>query len=183
MKSAVQLYGRAAKSDLPRGGCEHCRQSGYQGRAGIHEFLVVDSAMRRAIHEDKDEMSLETQLFKQAYSLRENGLLKVISGVTSLEEVMRVTAERGGCVMAFYARTATDAAGKTQRGTLQAEGQKQVRQWLREQKLIPVSITETREAAAGGKRKPGRSSPPRYCRCLPVSFRRWSTPRCRWRAR
>lgn len=77
-------------------GCEHCRQSGYQGRAGIHEFLVVDTAMRRAIHEDKDEMSIETQLFKQAYSLRENGLLKVISGVTSLEEVMRVTAERGG---------------------------------------------------------------------------------------
>ena len=77
-------------------GCEHCRQSGYQGRAGIHEFLVVDSAMRRAIHEDKDEMSLETQLFKHAYSLRENGLLKVIGGVTSLEEVMRVTAERGG---------------------------------------------------------------------------------------
>ena len=52
--------------------------------------------MRRAIHEDKDEMSLETQLFKHAYSLRENGLLKVIGGVTSLEEVMRVTAERGG---------------------------------------------------------------------------------------
>lgn len=77
-------------------GCEQCRQSGYQGRAGIHEFLLVDSAMRRAIHEDKDEMSIETQLFKQAYSLRENGLLKVISGVTSLEEVMRVTAERGG---------------------------------------------------------------------------------------
>ncbi len=52
-------------------------------------------------------------------------------------------------------RTATDAAGKTQRGTLQAEGQKQVRQWLREQKLMPVSITETRETAAGGKAKTG----------------------------
>ena len=36
--------------------------------------------------------------------------------------------------MAFYAWTATDVAGKTQRGTLQAEGQKQVRQMLREQK-------------------------------------------------
>jgi type II secretory ATPase GspE/PulE/Tfp pilus assembly ATPase PilB-like protein len=35
-------------------------------------------------------------LFKEAYSLRENGLLTVINGVTSLEEVMRVTAERGG---------------------------------------------------------------------------------------
>jgi hypothetical protein len=80
----------------------------------------------------------------------------VISGVTSLEEVMRVTAERGGCVMAFYAWTATDAAGKTQRGTLQAEGQKQVRQMLREQKLMPVSITETREAAAG-KAKRGKT--------------------------
>lgn len=57
--------------------------------------------------------------------------------------------------MAFYAWTATDAAGKTQRGTLQAEGQKQVRQWLREQKLMPVSITETRETAAGGKAKTG----------------------------
>ena len=67
-----------------------------EGRAGIHEFLVVDSTLRRAIHEDKDEMSIETQLFKQAYSLRENGLMKVISGITSLEEVMRVTAERGG---------------------------------------------------------------------------------------
>lgn len=57
--------------------------------------------------------------------------------------------------MAFYAWTATDTAGKTQRGTLQAEGQKQVRQMLREQKLMPVSITETREAATAGKAKTG----------------------------
>lgn len=77
-------------------GCEQCRHSGYQGRAGIHEFLRVDGPMRRAIHEDADEMTLEALCFKQAYSLRENGLLKVVSGVTSLEEVMRVTAERGG---------------------------------------------------------------------------------------
>lgn len=57
--------------------------------------------------------------------------------------------------MAFYAWTATDAAGKTQRGTLQAEGQKQVRQMLREQKLMPVSINETRETASAGKAKTG----------------------------
>ena len=96
-EKALFSFMEAPPKDIYRAvGCEHCRQSGYQGRAGIHEFLVVDSAMRRAIHEDKDEMSIETQLLKQAYSLRENGLLKVISGVTSLEEVMRVTAERGG---------------------------------------------------------------------------------------
>ena len=57
--------------------------------------------------------------------------------------------------MALYAWTATDAAGKTRRGTQQAEGQKQVRQWLREQKLMPVSITETREKAESGKAKTG----------------------------
>ena len=51
--------------------------------------------------------------------------------------------------MAWYAWTATNVAGKTQRGTLQAEGPKQVRQALRDQKLIPVSITVTREQ--GGK--------------------------------
>lgn len=85
--------------------------------------------------------------------------------------------------MAFYAWTATDVAGKTVRGALQAEGQKQVRQMLREQKLMPVSITETREAASAGKTKTGTSSPPRCCRCLPASSPRWSTPRCRWRAR
>lgn len=57
--------------------------------------------------------------------------------------------------MAFYAWTATDAAGKTQRGTLQAEGPKQVRQSLREQKLMPLTITETRENAASAKARTG----------------------------
>src|SRR5690606_17464994 len=57
--------------------------------------------------------------------------------------------------MAFYAWTAMDTAGKTRRGTLQAEGQKQVRQMLREQKLMPVSINETREVAAAGNANAG----------------------------
>lgn len=57
--------------------------------------------------------------------------------------------------MAWYAWTATNSAGKTQRGTLQAEGQKQVRQALREQKLMPLSITLTREASAAGSAQKG----------------------------
>jgi len=57
--------------------------------------------------------------------------------------------------MAFYAWTATDATGKTRRGTLQADGQKQVRQMLREQKLMPSSIAETREKAVVGQAKTG----------------------------
>ncbi len=63
--------------------------------------------------------------------------------------------------MAWYAWTATNAAGKTQRGTLQAEGPKQVRQALRDQQLIPVSVTVTREqAASGGAQKGVKLSTP-----------------------
>lgn len=57
--------------------------------------------------------------------------------------------------MAWYAWTATDAAGKTRRGTLQADGPKQVRQTLREQKLMPVTIAVTREQAAGKSARKG----------------------------
>ena len=57
--------------------------------------------------------------------------------------------------MAWYAWTATDASGKTQRGTLQAEGPKQVRQALREQKLQPLNITPTRENLSGKRTQKG----------------------------
>ncbi|MBK5071529.1 type II secretion system ATPase GspE [Budviciaceae bacterium CWB-B4] len=75
-------------------GCEHCRDSGYQGRAGIHEFLVMNTELRRAINDNLDEMTLDDILRKHTRSLRQNGLLKVISGETSIEEVIRVTAEQ-----------------------------------------------------------------------------------------
>ncbi|WP_024556273.1 type II secretion system ATPase GspE [Franconibacter pulveris 1160] len=73
------------------GGCEKCRNSGYAGRAGIHELLVMDPELRRAINDNLDEMSMEPILRKSTRSLRQNGLLKVVQGITSLDEVMRVT--------------------------------------------------------------------------------------------
>jgi general secretion pathway protein F len=57
--------------------------------------------------------------------------------------------------MAWYAWTATDAAGKNQRGTLQAENPKQVRQWLREQKLSPITIGAGTENSAGKAKQKG----------------------------
>jgi general secretion pathway protein E len=75
-------------------GCSHCHFTGYKGRAAIHECMVVDNAIRQAIHENQDEFSIENIHRKTARSLRENGLLKAISGETTLEEVIRVTAEQ-----------------------------------------------------------------------------------------
>ena len=72
-------------------GCEKCRNNGYSGRAGIHELLVMDAELRRAINDNQDEMIMEPILRKSTRSLRQNGLLKVVQGITSLDEVLRVT--------------------------------------------------------------------------------------------
>jgi general secretion pathway protein E len=73
-------------------GCEQCRGTGYQGRTGIHELLVVDEAMRSAILQGRDAGALQ-QLATGAgmLTLYEDGLRKVAAGVTSLDEVLRVT--------------------------------------------------------------------------------------------
>jgi general secretion pathway protein E len=76
-------------------GCSHCRQSGYRGRTGIHELLVLDEPMRRAIIEGRDASALNA-IAAQAgmLSLYEDGLRKVSAGVTTLDELARVTQDQ-----------------------------------------------------------------------------------------
>lgn len=75
-------------------GCPACRNSGYQGRMGIHEIMVVSKEIREAIHNNKNEHAVELCLRQQSRSLLENGLLKALAGETTLEEVMRVTSQQ-----------------------------------------------------------------------------------------
>ena len=73
-------------------GCEQCRQTGYGGRCGIHELLVIDDNMRRGILDGLDAASLHTKATAAGmHTLYEDGLRKVADGVTSLEELLRVT--------------------------------------------------------------------------------------------
>ncbi len=77
-------------------GCEHCRGTGYQGRTGIHELLVVDEALRSAILQGQDASALHALAMKAGmHSLYEDGLRKVAAGTTSLDELMRVTQDQG----------------------------------------------------------------------------------------
>ena len=77
-------------------GCDHCRGTGYQGRTGIHELLVVDEAMRSAILQGKDASALHTlAMHSGMHSLYEDGLRKVAAGTTSLDELLRVTQDQG----------------------------------------------------------------------------------------
>ncbi len=76
-------------------GCSHCRGSGYSGRTGVHELLVVDDALRRAILDGADAGALHAQAMAAGmHSLYDDGLRKVAAGQTSLDEVLRVTEDQ-----------------------------------------------------------------------------------------
>jgi general secretion pathway protein E len=75
-------------------GCPECSQSGYKGRTGVYELMVADDKVRDLIH----SRAAESQLFVAAEaagmrSMREDGERLVREGVTSAEEVIRVTRE------------------------------------------------------------------------------------------
>lgn len=74
-------------------GCDACNHSGYRGRTGIHELLLVDETVREAIHAEAGELSIERLIRDHTPSIRRDGLDKVLLGQTSLEEVLRVTRE------------------------------------------------------------------------------------------
>lgn len=75
------------------GGCDACNHSGYKGRTGIHELLEVDDEIRELIHSGRGELAIEKYLRTTTPSIREDGFNKVLAGLTTLEEVMRVTRE------------------------------------------------------------------------------------------
>ncbi|MBX3733642.1 MAG: type II/IV secretion system protein [Verrucomicrobiae bacterium] len=73
-------------------GCEECRQLGYQGRTGIHELLVVGEAIRPLVMNRAPASDIAQMAKAQGMqTLREDGWRKVKAGVTTLEEVLRVT--------------------------------------------------------------------------------------------
>jgi general secretion pathway protein E len=74
-------------------GCAACNQTGYRGRTGIHELLVVDEGIRELIHNGHGEQSIEKHIRQTTPSIRDDGCGKVLLGFTSLEEVLRVTRE------------------------------------------------------------------------------------------
>ncbi len=74
-------------------GCTDCAHSGYRGRTGIYEIVMVDDAMRQLIHERVGEQELTRHARNTTPGIREDGRQKVLAGVTSVAEVLRVTRE------------------------------------------------------------------------------------------
>jgi general secretion pathway protein E len=74
-------------------GCEVCNYQGYSGRTGIYEIVSVDDRMRELIHNRASEAELTAYARTQGPSIRDDGRLRVLSGLTAIEEVLRVTQE------------------------------------------------------------------------------------------
>ncbi len=73
-------------------GCAACTQSGYRGRTGIYELVLVDDTLRRLIHDRAGEPSLREACARSgARSLAEDGARWLADGTTSLAELLRVT--------------------------------------------------------------------------------------------
>ena len=74
-------------------GCKRCNHSGYRGRQGIYEVVPIDSELRRMIHDkvSEDEMIIQARI--NGRSILDDGIEKILSGITTVEEVLRVTQE------------------------------------------------------------------------------------------
>ncbi len=84
LKGPITLYRGA--------GCKHCKQSGYHGRSGIFEFLMVNDEIKNLISEKASTQTIREVAKKKAglIPLRVDGLKKVLKGMTTLDEVDRV---------------------------------------------------------------------------------------------
>ncbi len=74
-------------------GCEQCNRLGYRGRQGIYELLLVDEQTRTLIHNGASEQEVEAHSRIYGPSIRADGRARVLQGVTTVEEVLRVTRE------------------------------------------------------------------------------------------
>lgn len=73
-------------------GCDHCRKTGYSGRLGIYEMLVMDDSLRDQVTRNPDVTQFRRLCREKGLvSLRQDGFDKVAAGLTTVDEVLRVT--------------------------------------------------------------------------------------------
>jgi len=94
------IFGRAGKQQnvkLTRAvGCKGCYETGYHGRKSIYEILPVSSEIRRMVLDGSDDDAIKKQAIKEGMrTLRQSAVNEVLSGATSLDELMRVVDTRG----------------------------------------------------------------------------------------
>lgn len=95
MKAVLGKLMPTGEAKLYRGkGCEECDGSGYQGRIGIFEVLPISDKISRSILERADSITIEKEGVEEGMiTMKRDGYLKALEGVTSIEEILRVAQE------------------------------------------------------------------------------------------
>ncbi|MBE7559693.1 Flp pilus assembly complex ATPase component TadA [bacterium] len=100
MLQVLGLYEKVQEGALPRPsffrgvGCRHCADTGYAGRIALYEVLEMNEAIRRAVLAGETGDAIKVLARNRGMmTLRESGVAKLLAGVTSLDEVLRVTFE------------------------------------------------------------------------------------------
>jgi type IV pilus assembly protein PilB len=93
LRRAFERSGGQVETFYQGHGCSHCRKSGYSGRIGIYELLIPSDQMREQLNaapsiNELRRMATESDMT----TLRDDGMAKVKAGITTIEEVLRVTA-------------------------------------------------------------------------------------------
>src|SRR4051794_17275037 len=91
-KEFLELQGLPADKTFKGKGCDKCRKTGYTGRLGIYELMVMDDAMRDIVTRNPDVNQLrKLAREKGLVTLRQDGFDKVLKGMTTVDEILRVT--------------------------------------------------------------------------------------------
>jgi type II secretory ATPase GspE/PulE/Tfp pilus assembly ATPase PilB-like protein len=92
MKEFLTLQGFASEKCLRGKGCDRCRKTGYTGRLGVYELMVMDDSLRDVVTSNPD-VTLLRKLCRERglVTLRTDGFHKVMKGLTTVDEILRVT--------------------------------------------------------------------------------------------
>ena len=88
----AQSFRKMGKKFCRGEGCDKCRNTGYRGRIGIHELLVMSEEIKKTILENSDDASIKKQCLKEnMITLRRDGVNKILYGLTTVEEILSIT--------------------------------------------------------------------------------------------
>jgi type IV pilus assembly protein PilB len=92
MKEFMEMNGMSSEVVYKGEGCDKCRKTGYQGRLGIYELLVINDEMRDIVARNPNVSEFRRLCIERGMStLRQDGLFKASQGLSTFEEVLRVT--------------------------------------------------------------------------------------------
>ena len=89
--SELALLQETSATVFVANGCEECGHTGFRGRTGIYELVILDEKMRQMIHDCASEQDMSVYARTRSPSIREDGKARILAGVTSVQEVLRVS--------------------------------------------------------------------------------------------